>query len=75
MKNIYERASNMHKLYDAFLARGETEDFAEDAVGVMIECVCNDGDSLRQAILREGFEPTEELIDELCDLCEEYQSQ
>lgn len=75
MKNIYERTNNRHKLYDAFLARGETEYFAEDAVGVMIECACNDGDSLRQVILLEGFEPTEELIDELWELCEEYKSQ
>lgn len=75
MKNIYERTSNVHKLYDAFLARGETEDFAEDAVSIMIECVCNDGDSLRQVLLREGFEPTKELIDDLCELCLEYLSQ
>ncbi len=62
------------KLFAAIVACGETEQYADYAVDVMVRDVVHDGESLRAEILLSGLEPTEDLIDELCDLCEEYQN-
>ena len=67
---MYERT----KLFAAIVASGETEQYAADAVDVMVRNVVHDGASLRAEILLSGLAPTEDLIDELCDLCEEYQN-
>lgn len=63
------------KLFAAIVACGETEQYADDAVNVMVRNVVHDcGASLRAEILLSGLTPTEDLIDELWDLCEEYEN-
>lgn len=62
------------KLFAAIVACGETEQYADDAVNVMVRNVVHDCASLRAEILLSGLAPTEDLIDELCDLCGEYEN-
>ena len=58
------------KIMQAYLNRGETLAYAEDAVEVMIACVVNDGESIELVLERDGLPVTNDLVDELYELCE-----
>lgn len=60
----------MYKIIEALVSRGETLEYAEDALEVMIAEVCLGGDNVYNALEVQGLAVTEELAEELIELCE-----
>lgn len=56
----------MYKIIEALVSRGETLEYAEDALEVMIAEVCLGGDNVNNVLAVQGLAVTEELY-ELCD--------
>lgn len=59
----------MYKIIEALVSRGETLEYAEDALEVMIAEVCLGGDTVYNALEVQGLTVTEELVEELYELC------
>lgn len=63
----------MYKIIEALVSRGETLEYAEDALEVMIAEVCSEvcfgGDEAYQVLAAQGLTVTEELVEELYELC------
>lgn len=59
----------MYKIIEALVSRGETLEYAEDALEVMIAEVCLGGDNVYNVLAVQGLAVTEELVEELYELC------
>jgi hypothetical protein len=59
----------MYKIIEALVSRGETLEYAEDALEVMIGEVCFGEDDVYNVLAVQGLVVTAELVEELYELC------
>lgn len=59
----------MFKIIEALVSRGETLEYAEDALEVMIAEVCFGEDDVYNVLKVQGLVVTAELVEELYELC------
>lgn len=68
---VIDSGVQMYKIIEALVSRGETLEYAEDALEVMIAEVCLGGDNVYNVLAVQGLEGlvvTEELVEELYEL-------